>query len=220
VVALLHDRGVAGATVLLGVDGTAHGERQRARFFGANVRVPMMVIAVGDGERIARLLPELGAILPRPLMTLERVRVCKRDGQKLAEPHRLPQSDPAGLGVWQKLMVYAGEQARTDGHPLHHELIRALRAARASGLTSLRGIWGYHGQQPPHGDSFWQLRRRVPIVSVIVDTPERIRRWFDLIDRITDQTGLVTSEMVPAFRATGPNLAQGGLKLAQLGDGV
>jgi PII-like signaling protein len=220
VVALLHERGVAGATVLLGVDGTAHGERQRARFFGANVRVPMMVIAVGDGERIARLLPELGAILPRPLMTLERVRVCKRDGQKLAEPHRLPQSDPAGLGVWQKLMVYAGEQARTDGHPLHHELIRALRAARASGLTSLRGIWGYHGQQPPHGDSFWQLRRRVPIVSVIVDTPERIRRWFDLIDRITDQTGLVTSEMVPAFRATGPNLAQGGLKLAQLGDGV
>jgi PII-like signaling protein len=220
VVDLLHERGVAGATVLLGVDGTAHGVRQRARFFGANVRVPLMVIAVGDGERIARLLPELGAILPRPLMTLERVRVCKRDGQRLAEPHRFPESDSSGLGVWQKLMVYAGEQARSGGHPLHHELIRVLRKARASGLTSLRGIWGYHGQQPPHGDSFWQLRRRVPIVSVIVDTPERIRQWFDLIDRITDQTGLVTSEMVPAFRATGPNLAKGGLKLAQLGDGV
>jgi PII-like signaling protein len=221
VVDLLHDRGVAGATVLLGVDGTAHGARQRARFFGANVRVPLMVIAVGDGERIARLLPELGAMLPRPLITLERIRVCKRDGQKLAEPHRLPERDTSGLGVWQKLMVYAGEQARSAArHPLHHELIRALRNARASGFTSLRGIWGYHGDQPPHGDSFWQLRRRVPIVSVIVDTPERIRRWFDLVDLITEQTGLVTSEMVPAFRATGPNLAHGGLRLAQLGDGV
>ncbi|MBV9604932.1 MAG: DUF190 domain-containing protein, partial [Solirubrobacterales bacterium] len=33
---LLHRRGVAGATVLLGVDGTAHGVRERARFFGRN----------------------------------------------------------------------------------------------------------------------------------------------------------------------------------------
>ena len=33
---LLHRHGVAGATVLLGVDGTTHGERRRARFFAAN----------------------------------------------------------------------------------------------------------------------------------------------------------------------------------------
>ena len=48
---LLHRRGVAGATVLLGVDGTAHGERTRARFFAGNADVPMMIIAVGAGER-------------------------------------------------------------------------------------------------------------------------------------------------------------------------
>jgi PII-like signaling protein len=46
---LLHRRGVAGATVLLGVDGTAHGERKRARFLGGNTDVPMMIIAVGSG---------------------------------------------------------------------------------------------------------------------------------------------------------------------------
>ena len=34
---LLHRRGIAGATTLLGVDGTAHGVRERARFFGRNV---------------------------------------------------------------------------------------------------------------------------------------------------------------------------------------
>jgi len=54
---LLHRRGIAGATVLLGVDGTAHGVRQRARFIGRNADVPMMIIAVGDGERIGRVLP-------------------------------------------------------------------------------------------------------------------------------------------------------------------
>jgi PII-like signaling protein len=216
VVDLLHRRGIAGATVLLGVDGTAHGVRQRARFFGRNAQVPLMIIAVGDGQRIAELLPELGAMLPRPLLTLERVRVCKRDGERLAEPRALPQTDPSGLGVWQKLMVYTGEQARHAGHPLHHHVIRSLRHAGAAGATSLRGIWGYHGDHAPHGDSFWQLRRRVGIVTVIVDTPERIRDWFGLVDELTDETGLVTSEMVPAFRATSPERMHGGLTLADL----
>ena len=93
-----------------------------------------------------------------------------------------------------------------------------LRAAGASGATSLRGIWGYDGDDRPHGDSFWQLRRRLPIVTVIVDTPRRIRPWFELIDELTRETGLVTSEIVPAFRATGPQLTLGGLALAQLGN--
>jgi PII-like signaling protein len=215
VVDVLHRRGLAGATVLLGVDGTAHGTRQRARFFGTNANVPLMVVAVGDGQRIAELLAELGELLPQPLITLERVRVCKRDGLTLAEPPKLSETDPSGLGVWQKLMIYAGEQARTDGHPLHHRLMRELRQAGAAGATSLRGIWGYHGDHSPHGDSFWQLRRRVPIVTVIVDAPDRIAAWFKLVDELTQQTGLVTSEIVPASRATSQTLTRGGLRLAR-----
>lgn len=214
VVGLLHRRGIAGATVLLGIDGTAHGTRQRARFFAANTHVPLMVIAVGNGQQITELLPELGGLLARPLVTLERIRVCKRDGQKLAEPQTLPETDAAGLGLWQKLMVYASEQATSRGHPLHHQLIRQLRAAGGAGATSLRGIWGYHGEHTPHGDSFWQLRRRAPIVTVIIDTPQRTAAWFALVDRLTHQTGLVTSEIVPASRATSPTFTRGGLKLA------
>lgn len=218
VVQLLHERGVAGATVLLGVDGTVHGARQRARFFGRNAQVPLMVIAVGDGRRIGALLPELGAMLARPLLTLERIQVCKRDGQRLAQPRHLPEADTAGLGVWQKLMVYAGEQARHGGQPLHYRLVRDLRRAGAAGATSLRGVWGYHGDHAPHGDSFWQLRRRVPIVTVVVDRPERIREWFAIIDDLTDETGLVTSEMVPAYRAIGADIRRGGLRLSERRD--
>jgi PII-like signaling protein len=155
-----------------------------------------MVIAVGDGRRIEQVLPGLRAMLARPLITLERVRVCKRDGKRLAEPRHLPETDPSGLGVWQKLMVYASEQARSDGYPLYQQLVRALREAGALGATSLRGIYGYHGDHHPHGDSLWQLRRRVPVLTVIVDTPARTRRWFALVDELTTETGLVTSEMV------------------------
>jgi PII-like signaling protein len=213
VVDLLRRHGVDGATVLLGVDGTAHGLRQRARFFGRNTGVPLMIIAVGAGAAIAAALPELGALLARPLLTLERIRVLKRDGRSLAEPERLPDADPGGLGIWQKLMVYAGEEAEHRGHPLYVQLARRLLQAGADGATALRGVWGYHGDHPLHGDRLLTVRRRVPVLTVVVDTPARIRAWFQIVDELTDQTGLVTCELVPAFRA---GERRGGLRLSTL----
>ncbi|HMJ34436.1 MAG TPA: DUF190 domain-containing protein [Baekduia sp.] len=212
VVDLLHRHGVAGATVLLGVDGTAHGVRRRARFFARNADVPVMVLAVGDRDRIAAALPAVHAAHDRALVTLESVQICKRDGQTVAAPRPLADRDPSGLPVHQKLTVFASEQSRHDGRPLHRALIRALRAEGAAGATSLRGIWGYHAGHSPHGDTLWQLRRRVPVVVSIIDTPQQIQRWYPTVDRLTAATGLVTSEMVPAVHLAGE--APGGVRLA------
>jgi PII-like signaling protein len=191
IVDTLHAAGVAGATVLLGVDGTLHGRRRRARFFSRNAGVPLMVISVGESERLAHALRRLDEMGARPPITLERIQVCKRDGALIEEPSSVPADG------WQKLMVYAGEQAQHEGHPLYVSLLRRLRAAGAAGATSLRGIWGYHGDHMPHGDTLWQLRRRVPVVTVIVDTPGRTQRWFEIVNEVTGETGLVTSEAVP-----------------------
>jgi PII-like signaling protein len=211
---LLYRRGIAGASVLLGVDGTSRGRRTRAKFFGRNAEVPMMIIAIGPGERIASILPELGGLLRDPLLTLERVRVCKRDGELLAKPHGLPGTDEHGLAMWQKLMIYTSQSATHDGRPLNLEIIRRLRASEAAGATSLRGIWGFHGDHAPHGDRFFQLRRHVPVVTITIDTPERSAHSFEIIDELTSEHGLVTSEMVPAMAAMSASQNVGGLTLA------
>ena len=190
---LLQRRGVDGATALLGVDGTAHGRRQRAAFFSRNAEVPMMVIAVGAGEQISRVLPELGAVLRRPLLTLERVRVCKRDGHCLARPDR---AGPGGDGRWQKLMVYTSEAVKHQGQPVHRAIVRRLRSAGISGTTTLRGIWGFHGDHAPHGDRLLQLGRHVPTVTIVIDTPERIATAYAVIDELTSERGLVTCETI------------------------
>ena len=52
IVELLRRHGAFSATVLLGVDGTAHGARERARFFGRNVQVPLMIVAIGGGAEL------------------------------------------------------------------------------------------------------------------------------------------------------------------------
>jgi PII-like signaling protein len=211
---LLHRRGIAGASVFLGVDGTRDGDRARARFFSRNADVPMTIIAVGSGARIAAVLPELGARLRAPLFTLERVRICKRDGELLATPHELPACDGNGLTLWQKLMVYTSQSATHGGHPLNLQIIRRLRESGAAGATSLRGVWGYHGNHAPHGDRFLQVRRTVPVLTIAIDTPERIAGSFQIIDELTGEHGLVTSEMVPALSAMSEAATQGGLRLA------
>ena len=63
---VLHRHGAAGATALLGVDGTVDGERRRATC------APAMVVAVGDGDALTAALAEL----PPCLATLDRIRIA------------------------------------------------------------------------------------------------------------------------------------------------
>ncbi|OBG29174.1 DUF190 domain-containing protein [Mycobacterium sp. 852002-51057_SCH5723018] len=213
---LLYRHGFAGAIVLLGVDGTAHGARCRAHFFGRNVNVPLMIIAIGSASQASTAAMELAATVPDPLLTVERVRLCKRDGELFGRPQQLPATDDQGRTLWQKLMVYTAEATLHDGLPLHRALVqRLLRSGTARGATVLRGIWGFHGNHKPHGDKLFQLARRVPVTTIIVDTPESIARSFDIVDEVTSRHGLVTSEMVPAALSLDETQRLGDITLAQ-----
>jgi PII-like signaling protein len=227
VVDCLHRNGVAGASVLLGLDGTVHGARRRARFLARNAHVPLMIQSVGESATIERALGEIAAVWDAgeapggcverggPTMTLERVRVCKRDGRHLAEPlHPPADGDGDGLAYWQKLVVYTSERTRHERQPLHSALIRRLRAEGAAGATALRGQWGYHGAHRPHGEAFWSIARQVPVLTLLMDTGANMGRWYEIVDEMTRETGLVTSELVPALRAAGPGVEHGGLELA------
>jgi PII-like signaling protein len=199
VCSVLRDAGVSGATVLLGVDGTIRGVRRRARFFASNRGVPLLVLSVGAAEPIGRAAQALAQMLPSPLLTVERVQVCKRDGELL----QAPGGQPAAVGEDErrKLTVVTSEAARHEGRPVYLELVRRLRAEGAAGATALRGIWGFHGEHTPHGDRLLSLRRHVPVVTEVIDTPARVAALFGIVDELTRERGLVTSEWVPATAA-------------------
>lgn len=212
---LLHRHHFAGASVFLGVDGTAGGRRRRAHFFSRNVDVPLMIVAVGTVEQARQVLPQLGSLMDRPLVTIERMQVCKRDGKLIARPPALPAVDDRGREVRQKLMVYTSEATLHDGVPIHRALIRRLwESGTASGATVLRGIWGFHGDHEPHGDKLIQFGRQVPVTTIIVDTPDSIARSFDIVEEVTGTHGLVTCEMVPALLMLDGGRRQGSLDLA------
>ena len=195
---LLYRRGIAGATVLPGIDGTIRGRRQHPQLFHHAGDTPLMVIAVGPGEQIATVLPELSTLFRHPVMTLEKVQVCQRDGQLISSPLALPANEPGGKAVRLKLMVYASEAARHDGQPLHHAIARQLGAGGFENVTTVHGIWGFHADHAPHGDHFPHRNRHLPAVTTVTGTPERISAAFDAVSTLTAARGLVTVQTVLA----------------------
>jgi len=195
---LLYRRGVAGATILPGIDGTMLGRRHRGRFLHRDADVPLTAVAVSSGDQIGMVLPEVGALFRHPLMTVEKVRVCKRDGHLIGRPELPPGPDNQGAAARLKLTVYTSEAARHDGQPVHRELVRRLRSAGITDAASQRGVWGFHGNHAPHGERFPHLARHIPAVTTAICRSELVSAAFDIIDALTSQRGLVTAETLQA----------------------
>jgi PII-like signaling protein len=171
-VAALHRCGAEVATVLLGVDGVLDGERRRARFFGANRGVPAITVGVGERGKIEAV--PAGLDPASQLVTFEPVAsYCRIAG---ASHH--DDADTAAPAT--RITLVTSEIASHDGRPTCLEFVDALRREGAPGATALRGVWGFRGGGTPRGDRVVALRRDVPIVVEVVDTPERAERWREL----------------------------------------
>ncbi|MDI3313282.1 MAG: DUF190 domain-containing protein [Mycobacterium sp.] len=212
---ILYRQGFAFAAALLGVDGTVHGVRYRARFFSRNVNVPMMIVSVGTPKQVSAAVTELTGAMPNPLLTVERIQLCKHQGELLTTPRELPTTDERGRPLWQKLMVHTTEGDTCNGAPIHREIVRRLlKSQTAQGATAVRSVWGFQGSKKPHGDRIIQLVRKVPVVTIIVDTPASIARSFKVVNELTASHGVVTCEMVPAALSIHAPGRRGNLKPA------
>jgi PII-like signaling protein len=180
----LHRHGAEAAMVLLGVDGVLDGERRRARFVASNHDVPALTVAVGEWGRIEAALAEVDGTAP--LVTVERVEVSRLIGTVSlhAEPaveSKLLIEPPSLHGAAATRVTYTTSEIEARGlHPCYLELIHRLREEGAAGATALRGVWGFRGATPPHGDRVLALRRDVPILVEAIDAPEPAARWREL----------------------------------------
>src|SRR5215211_787833 len=215
-VEILRRHGAAGATVLLGVDGTYHGWRRRATFFSPRRDAPLMIISVGRTETLAAALPELSEALEWPFVTLERIAQLKHDGEQLEELPRPPDPGHDGPSLWQTIRVYTRQAAQVDGRALYTRLTRRLREAGAAGVTTIRGHWGFSSDEPPHGDKFARLTSHAPTYSTYIDRPAKIAEVWPTIDELTAEHGIVTSVFVPAYRERRGERGGGALPLAQI----
>ncbi len=76
-VEMLQDEGIAGATVLHGIEGYGVDKQiHTARILDLSNDLPVIVIAVDRTEKIEAVFPKLDAMIDKGLVTTERVRVA------------------------------------------------------------------------------------------------------------------------------------------------
>ena len=76
IVEMLHDEGIAGATVIHGIEGYGADKRiHTARILDLSSDLPVVIIAVDRPEKIEAVLPRLDAMVDKGVVTTEPVRV-------------------------------------------------------------------------------------------------------------------------------------------------
>jgi PII-like signaling protein len=102
-------------------------------------------------------------------------------------------------GRAKRLTVYVGESDRHHHKPLYGEIVHRAHAAGLAGATVLRGIEGFGASSSVHTTRLLSLSEDLPVVVVLVDSPERIDRFALELDELVAE-GLVVVEDVDAIR--------------------
>jgi PII-like signaling protein len=73
---MLHDEGIAGATVIHGIEGYGADKRiHTARVLDLSADLPVMIVAIDRTEKIEAVLPRLDEMVDKGMVTTEPVRV-------------------------------------------------------------------------------------------------------------------------------------------------
>jgi len=81
IVAFLRDRGMAGATVIRGIEGFgANAHLHTTRILRLSEDLPILIEVVDQEDRIRAILPELDAMVGDGLITLEKIEVLAYRG--------------------------------------------------------------------------------------------------------------------------------------------
>ena len=98
-------------------------------------------------------------------------------------------------GPARRLTIYLGESDTWQHKPTYTEIVHRAHAAGMAGASVLRGIEGFGTSQRIHTARLLSLSEDLPVVVVIVDTPEKVDAFLPVIDELVTE-GLVTLDDV------------------------
>jgi PII-like signaling protein len=189
-------RGVAGASVMRGVAGFGadhHMHTTRIEVLTGNM--PMKIEFVESAEKVEELLPKLHEMAGTGLIEVQDTTVVKpsevsgRSGPQLSTP-------PLRREGKAKLMrIFIGENDKWRDKPLHKALVESMRANDIAGVTVYQGILGYGANRRIHKEGALHLSHDRPMMLSVVDTEERLRAYFPILDGMVQQGLVVLSEV-------------------------
>jgi uncharacterized protein len=195
-------RGVSGATVVRGIAGFgAEHHMHTTRIERLTENLPVKIEFIESPEKVEELLAKLHEMAGSGLIELQDTSVVKPSGvskSKAAEP-LAPSLRREGKA---KLMrIFVGENDKWHDKPLHRALIESMRANEIAGVTVYQGVLGYGANRRINKETTLNLSHDRPMMLSVVDTEEKLRAYFPILDGMVQQ-GLVVLSDVDVIKYT------------------
>lgn len=95
----------------------------------------------------------------------------------------------------ERVRIYIGEDDKFKGRPAADVIVEEARKNGLAGATVFRGMSGFGANSLIHTSKILRLSEDLPVVVEIVDHPERLEPFLDMLDTMLGE-GMITREPV------------------------
>ena len=190
-------KGVSGASVVRGIAGFgADHHLHTTRIERLTEDLPIKIEFIESHEKVEDLLPKLRDLAGTGLIEIQDTTVIKPAETESSKKQAVPGPQPLKRHSKAKMMrIYIGENDKWRDKPLYKALIESMRANDIAGVTVYQGILGYGANRRIHRDTALHLSHDRPILLSAVDTEEKLRAFFPILDAMIQQGLVVLSDV-------------------------
>jgi PII-like signaling protein len=195
-------RGISGATVVRGIAGFgADHHIHTTRIERLTENLPIKIEFIESREKVEELLPKLHEMTGTGLIEIQDTTVIKPS--EVSTKGILQASIPSlkREGKAKLMRIFVGENDKWHDKPLYKALIESMRANDIAGVTVYQGILGYGANRRIHKESALNLSHDRPMMLSVVDSEEKLRAYFPILDGMVQQ-GLVVLSDVDVIKYT------------------
>lgn len=88
-----------------------------------------------------------------------------------------------------RMRIYISSTDKLRHTPLYEEIVFAARRSGLAGATVLKGIMGYGASSKIYSNKAWELTEKVPLIIEIIDIPEKIDSFYEIIKSFLEDAG-------------------------------
>jgi uncharacterized protein len=200
IIELLLSKGLAGGTVTRAMAGfTKGGGIRTSAILDLSASLPLVLEVLDTEEAIDRVLPDLYLMVGHGLITLENVEVVKYTGP--TEPASTPQLEPIKKVTMKakQLSVHISEKHLHHGEPLYEAILKRFNMEEFAGATVYKAVEGFGAHHQIHRDRLFTRHHEAPIVLIMIDTEEHIRRAQKILDEMMSQGMVVVTDVEASY---------------------
>ena len=189
-------RGISGANVVRGIAGFGGDHHMHTmKIERLTENLPIKIEFIESQQKVEELLPKLQGMVGTGLIEIQDTTVVKPSETSGKESAQASIPALRREGKAKLMRIFVGENDKWHGKPLYKALVESLRANDIAGVTVYQGILGYGANRRIHKETALNLSHDRPMVLSVIDTEEKLRAYFPVLEGMVLQGLVVLSDV-------------------------